>query len=585
MYDTEALEADATKLRKSGYFDAEWYAQSYPDVAMLHMDPAEHYLKYGAEMRRDPGPDFSTIFYSMTHRETLGKRVNPLLHHLEGKTPACAQPEYVLQATQAVARIQGYDRALTLAEMHLPDMQKHTIDLLHANRAVALGDDNTWLKRLNSYLSHFSLAPLRLSDRSGSLMERFDTEQISAVHDGPKVSVLMPAWNAQDSVGYSMRSILNQSWRNIELIIVDDASTDDTWNIIQQIAASDSRVTPLRNAINVGPYVTKNIAVTQARGDFITGHDADDWAHPQRIERQVSFSHERNLPAFLSSMLRMSPKGELVRFNPVGDMVYDGATRGAFISMMARAQYFHDLLGFWDAVRVAGDSEMIRRIEHLEQRNITMQFEPLMLCLDNPDGLTNHPTLGHSEVSGVSRIRQKYKKSFLEAHTKLKRTNSRMEFPLWDRPFPAPASIRASMGRLRTLIKDYEQRIELKRNVSADVIIATDLRFPGGNASSTLDEIATFLDAGFNVSVINCPVDNDLGKPLSERYAPHHDITVNWTHVETARCKVLICRNPNVATSLSFRKIASNIHADTAYIVKNNSSRRATGRVIVKSGV
>lgn len=580
MYDPKRLKQDAEKLRHSRYFDETWYLENYTDVAMLHMDAAEHYLKYGTMMRRDPGPDFFTGFYADTHAKEIPKGTNPLLYHMEqkGGGVSLAPPAtHILKAAQSFSWDRGYDDAIQLAEKYLPQELQYTSDILRANKSAEHQDETSWLKHINAYLQHFSLASISLSPDAGSLMTRLGTDVLPCVEDGPLVSVLMPAWNAKDTIRYSVSSILQQTWKHIELIIVDDASTDGTWDIIQQLAASDPRVTALRNSANAGPYVSKNIALTQARGDFITGHDADDWAHPQRIERHVRYMDTSGSPASLSGMLRMASTGEFVRFNPIGGLVHDGATRGAFISLMATAQYFHDVLGYWDQVRVGGDSELIRRIEKLQGHAIPILQEPTMLCLDNPEGLTNHPVLGHSESSGVSPIRRQYKNAFTQHHATIQKANSRIGFPLWKRPFPAPSDICASTDQLRVLIDDYSQRIALEKNVIADVVIATDFRLPGGNASSTLDEITTFIEAGLTVSLINCPVDDDLGKPLSKRYAPYTNLITNWSKLGRIDCKVFICRHPKVVVSSAFRHIAPKVHTDAAYIVKNNSSMRASG--------
>lgn len=79
-------------LKQSPLLDAEWYEARYPDVAAAGMSPAEHYLKYGALMGRDPGPDFSTRFYQKQNPDVAGSNQNPLVHYLsygqaEGRAP------------------------------------------------------------------------------------------------------------------------------------------------------------------------------------------------------------------------------------------------------------------------------------------------------------------------------------------------------------------------------------------------------------------------------------------------------------------------------------------------------------------
>lgn len=69
-------------LRESGYFDAEWYLQQYPDVAVLQMDPVEHYLWLGARLGRSPSARFDARSYLRAHADVQKARVNPLLHYL-----------------------------------------------------------------------------------------------------------------------------------------------------------------------------------------------------------------------------------------------------------------------------------------------------------------------------------------------------------------------------------------------------------------------------------------------------------------------------------------------------------------------
>ena len=97
----------------------------------------------------------------------------------------------------------------------------------------------------------------------------------------------MAAFNAEGTIEQAISSVLAQSWTNLELIVVDDGSSDATAERIEQIAGKDERVRLLRTKRRGGPYAARNQALAAARGEFITLHDADDWSHPQKIELQV----------------------------------------------------------------------------------------------------------------------------------------------------------------------------------------------------------------------------------------------------------------------------------------------------------
>ena len=103
--------------------------------------------------------------------------------------------------------------------------------------------------------------------------------------DAPLVSVIMPAYNAASYVRESLESILNQEYRNLEVLVCDDASTDETPTILKSI--SDNRVTLFRNDQNLGYLRSINFLVARAKGDFLCFQDADDISHPERIKLQM----------------------------------------------------------------------------------------------------------------------------------------------------------------------------------------------------------------------------------------------------------------------------------------------------------
>ncbi|WP_169336761.1 glycosyltransferase family 2 protein [Woodsholea maritima] len=420
MHDPIQLKKDAAKIRASGYFDASWYRSKYPDVDQLGMDPAEHYLKYGALMLRDPGPKFSTRFFIDTHPGGWQKNTNPLLRFL-GKNAGEMTPRErnVLWGAANVAKRGQHDRAIALAEMYLPEGLAYTAHILRANAALAQSRESDWLAHLNAYLGQFGVEPLALKGE-GTLIDRFTTTPLPPVTGGPQVSVIMPAFNAEGTIRAAARSILGQTWQNLELLIVDDASEDGTWAEIKEVAASDDRVKIFRNKANVGPYVSKNIALMEAKGEWITGHDSDDWAHPERIENQVSFNikNKDTVTGNMIRMLRVRPSGEISNIRQVSQEHAGGVLQRASISAMFDAAAFKKCLGFWDSVRFSADSELLARAHILFPDRIKVQDKFGMLCLDLEDSLQNNPVYGISEIHGISAPRRSYREAFKKWHEK-----------------------------------------------------------------------------------------------------------------------------------------------------------------------
>lgn len=103
------------------------------------------------------------------------------------------------------------------------------------------------------------------------------------------VSVLMSVYNGAPTLEKAAASVLAQTYRNLELILCDDASTDDTWRIMQRIAAQDARVTIFQNKTNRGLGASLNGCLSRAGGEYIARQDADDVSDPDRIERTMDF--------------------------------------------------------------------------------------------------------------------------------------------------------------------------------------------------------------------------------------------------------------------------------------------------------
>ena len=110
-------------------------------------------------------------------------------------------------------------------------------------------------------------------------------EKQSTYRPEPEISIIMSVYNGMPYLRQAVQSILNQTYKHFEIIIVDDASTDDSLRYLKSI--KDKRVNLIKNLKNLGLASSLNIALRKARGDYIARMDADDVSLPRRLETQL----------------------------------------------------------------------------------------------------------------------------------------------------------------------------------------------------------------------------------------------------------------------------------------------------------
>lgn len=110
------------------------------------------------------------------------------------------------------------------------------------------------------------------------------------------VSIITPTFNAEKYIRSTLQSVLNQSYQNWEMILVDDASTDRTVSIIEEFAQKDNRIKLFKLSENSGNGFARNVALEKAAGKYIAYLDADDLWFPLKLEKQIQFLKANNLP-------------------------------------------------------------------------------------------------------------------------------------------------------------------------------------------------------------------------------------------------------------------------------------------------
>jgi glycosyltransferase involved in cell wall biosynthesis len=258
----------------------------------------------------------------------------------------------------------------------------------------------------------------------------------------PLVTVLVTSFNAGLLVRQSLESLQIQSHRNLQILVANDASTDDTWEHISSLVEQDSRITAFNLPENIGTYAAKALMFRFAKGEYIVCHDADDLAAPNFIERSlgVLLKNPRKV-AVISNWFRVDEElrifpGAVRRFWPLLSINHS--------SLMLRTEILKSF-GAWDVPRVAADTELFERIRMMYGKRAVVHLpEPLTIGSMRADSLMNDPVLGAMEKEAF-RKRVEYREAWGEWHQacKKKRLKPIMSSPLSDdRPFYVPEVFR-----------------------------------------------------------------------------------------------------------------------------------------------
>ena len=235
---------DDDALDPNPYFSSTWYYRVNEDVAAAGVHPLHHYLHHGWKELRSTGPLFDGAHYLKTYADVEG---NPLVHFMH---------HGLVDGRQGLPVSDPSERA----------------GLVHFYRTFDLAEERRFLDRM--------AAP------SSSPSPRL-------------VSVVMPAFNRAGTIGAAIRSVLAQSHDRLELIVVDDGSTDDTAAVVEAVA--DARVRLVRGA-HGGVSAARNLGLEHARGEVVAYLDSDN----------------RWVPWFLAVMLRaLADEGAAVGYSAI----------------------------------------------------------------------------------------------------------------------------------------------------------------------------------------------------------------------------------------------------------------------------
>lgn len=312
------------------------------------------------------------------------------------------------------------------------------------------------------------------------------------------VTVIVPAFNSAVWLPTAMRGLLAQSWQNLEVIIVDDCSTDATLSVAKKIAKQDSRVTVLSNATNLGAYASRNKALEVAKGHYVTVHDADDWSHPRKIERQVlAFDSNLKMVANMSRSVRIDPDS-MKFFAQYGREIL----RQNSSSLMIKRNPVFTELGFWDEVKFGADTEYHHRINAKYGMGAAPTISEGLLSFTrfHSESLTGGGK--NSTLRGIIGARRDYVRKFSDWHEQMKLVEGGLylERATQTRPFVIPTSSSGASGK------------ELY-----DLVLVANLAAKSDWMSGAFRKLRTLAKQGTKIAVVHLPsVDRPNAQPSEE---------------------------------------------------------------------
>lgn len=267
--------------------------------------------------------------------------------------------QHKLQYVEALNELERYEQSDRLAQTfqinEIATLQEELLTLQRIRRTAS--STNEWLDALNALYFDLGMSQVKLNDDDSlPLLDRLTASEVKSL-EGPKVSVIMPTFSPGPGIRTAIRGLLEQSWENLEIIVVNDASPDKYASTYEEIARLDPRIRVLHQTENAGAYVARNTGLEVATGEYITTHDDDDWSHPDKIALQVqAMLDDPAVVATTSAHLRTTPDLLFRRVNMQAKFLQMN-----YSSLMFRRSII-DEIGHWDTVNRGGDSEFYTRL-------------------------------------------------------------------------------------------------------------------------------------------------------------------------------------------------------------------------------
>lgn len=389
------------------------------------------------------------------------------------------------------------------------------------------------LRKINRALEYFGLPVYNCANQLHTFMrEKSNVGDTNPQYFPVKVSVIMPVYNGKNVIQTALDSVLSQTWRNLEVLVVNTLDKSNVTRMLQDYAQQDERIRLIQSDIDGGYYVARNLGLKIASGDFVTVNDEDEWSHPEKIRKQVQ--HLMNNPKAMGNTTQkiwVDADLEVYRRKITNSSFY---TMRNLTSLMFRREPVVNEVGYWDSVSFGADDEFIIRIKKIfgKKALTDLQTGPLTFQVKQFEDITEEEIYGGGQyLSGASK---EYHESYSYFHANS--DNMRYDFPQESRPFPVPELI-------------FHGKAANNKKRHFDVILASDFRLIGGSTISNFEEIKAQKIMGLKTGLIQLArYDIDPTRainPMIREMIDGNQVQM-IVYGERVSCDVLIVRYPPV---------------------------------------
>lgn len=182
-----------------------------------------------------------------------------------------------------------------------------------------------------------------------------------------EVSIIIPAYNTEKYIQKAIDSVLNQTLKNLEIIVVDDCSTDNSVKVVQSF--DDPRLRLLLNSQNLGAGGARNRAIEAATGKWIAVLDSDDWYAPERLKRLVQVAEEKNADLIVDDLHLIEDGAS----SPWGTMISESGKKITSVTEISAADFVRSSIEGTKDLKLGFSKPLFRR-EFLVKHNI--KYDP-----------------------------------------------------------------------------------------------------------------------------------------------------------------------------------------------------------------